>query len=134
METSPVRVRGFDHLVLRVRNIERSLAFYLGDLGLEPERLDEWRAGSVPFPSARISQTALIDFIEAAEDDRRGSNVDHFCLVVERIDWDAVVTSGRFRVAGRPATRFGAQGTAVSLYVLDPDDNTVELRWYPVDT
>jgi catechol-2,3-dioxygenase len=30
-----------------------------------------------------------------------------------------------------PVKRFGARGTALSVYVQDPDGNTVELRWYP---
>ncbi|WP_433435957.1 hypothetical protein [Nonomuraea sp. CA-141351] len=30
--------------------------------------------------------------------------------------------------------RFGARGEAQSVYVKDPDGNTVELRWYPQDT
>jgi hypothetical protein len=30
-------------------------------------------------------------------------------------------------------SRFGAQGTATSVYVRDSDGNTVELRWYPQD-
>ena len=47
-------VIGFDHLVLRCADVERSLAFYLGQLGLEPVRVAEWRRGDVLFPSARI--------------------------------------------------------------------------------
>ncbi|MFI0791923.1 VOC family protein [Micromonospora rubida] len=51
---SAVRVTGFDHLVLTVADVERSLAFYCGTLGLEPVRVDRWRAGEAPFPSVRI--------------------------------------------------------------------------------
>jgi catechol 2,3-dioxygenase-like lactoylglutathione lyase family enzyme len=38
--------------------------------------------------------------------------------------------SGRFEVLDGPATRYGAQGDGTSLYVRDPDGNTVELRYY----
>lgn len=62
-----------------------------------------------------------------------GSNVDHLCLVVEPLDWQEVVDSGVFTVLDGPGERFGARGTAQSLYVRDPDGNTVELRWYPQD-
>ncbi|MFJ8545805.1 VOC family protein [Streptomyces sp. NPDC093586] len=128
-----MRVIGFDHLVLNVADIERSLAFYTGPLGLEPVRAEEWRAGEAPFPSVRVSPTTIIDLVEASADGPRGSNVDHVCLVVEPLDWQQVVDSGVFTVVDGPGERFGARGTAVSLYVADPDGNTVELRWYPQD-
>lgn len=59
--------------------------------------------------------------------------MDHLCLVVEPLDWHEVVESGVFTVVDGPGTRFGARGDAQSLYVLDPDGNTIELRWYPED-
>ncbi|MEU9593559.1 VOC family protein [Streptomyces sp. NPDC048193] len=126
-----MRVIAFDHLVLNVADVERSLTFYTGPLGLEPVRVEEWRAGKAPFPSVRVSPTTIIDLVKASAGGARGSNVDHICLVVEPLDWQQVVDSGVFTVLDGPGERFGARGTAVSLYVEDPDGNTVELRWYP---
>ncbi|MGI5133929.1 MULTISPECIES: VOC family protein [unclassified Streptomyces] len=126
-----MRVIGFDHLVLNVADMERSLAFYTGHLGLQPVRVGEWRAGKAPFPSVRVSPTTIIDLVEAPAERPEGSNVDHICLVVEPLDWQQVIDSGVFTVVDGPGERFGAQGIAVSLYVQDPDGNTVELRWYP---
>lgn len=126
-----MRVIGFDHLVLNVADIERSLDFYCGPLGLEPVRVDAWRAGEAPFPSVRVSPTTIIDLVRAPADEPRGANVDHICLVVEPLDWQQVIESGEFTVLDGPGNRFGAQGTAQSVYVRDPDGNTVELRWYP---
>ncbi|GHD92845.1 VOC family protein [Streptomyces naganishii] len=128
-----MRVIGFDHLVLNVADIERSLAFYTGPLGLQPVRVEEWRAGKVSFPSVRVSPTTIIDLVTAPAGRPRGSNVDHICLVVEPLDWQQVIDSGTFTVVDGPGKRSGARGTAVSLYVQDPDGNTVELRWYPED-
>ena len=128
-----MRVIAFDHLVLNVADIERSLAFYTGPLGLQPVRVEEWRAGEVPFPSVRVSPTTIIDLVEAPAEQPGGSNVDHICLVVEPLDWQQVIDSGVFTVLDGPGRRFGAQGSALSLYVQDPDGNTVELRWYPQD-
>ncbi|MEU5528582.1 VOC family protein [Micromonospora chersina] len=125
---STVRVTGFDHLVLAVTDIERSLSFYCDTLGLAPVRVDRWRAGEVPFPSVRVNADTIIDLVRGEPD---GSNVDHFCLVVEPLDWAEVVESGVFTVLTGPVPRFGARGTATSIYVRDPDGNTVELRWYP---
>jgi|SRR5581483_10749411 len=124
-----MRVIGFDHLVLKVADVERSLGFYCGTLGLEPVRVAEWREGKVPFPSVRVSPTAIIDLVRRPHGEE-GSNVDHFCLVVEPLDWAQMIAEGRLDVVEGPGSRFGAQGTAESVYIHDPDGNTVELRWY----
>ncbi|ARF79402.1 VOC family protein [Kitasatospora aureofaciens] len=125
-----MRVVALDHLVLNVADIERSLAFYTGLLGLEPVRVEEWRAGKVSFPSVRVSPGTIIDLFDRP---RHESNVDHICLTVEPLDWQEVVDSGVFTVLDGPGPRYGARGTGTSLYVQDPDGNTVELRWYPQD-
>lgn len=53
--------------------------------------------------------------------------------MTEPLDWQEVIDSGVFTVLDGPSRRFGARGIAISLYVRDPDGNTVELRWYPRD-
>lgn len=128
--TTTVRVTGFDHLVLNVRDVERALEFYCGRLGLEPVRVERWRAGEVPFPSVRVTPDTIIDLVAK---ERGESNVDHICLVVAPLDWPEVIDSGAFTVLEGPVERFGARGVATSIYVRDPDGNTVELRWYPQD-
>ncbi|MBO1420291.1 VOC family protein [Streptomyces sp. FH025] len=125
-----MRVKAFDHLVLNVGDIERALEFYSGLLGLEPVRVEEWRAGEAPFPSVRVTPETIIDLVHRP---RQESNVDHICLTVEPLDWQEVIDSGAFTVLEGPSPRYGARGTATSLYVQDPDGNTVELRWYPED-
>jgi catechol 2,3-dioxygenase-like lactoylglutathione lyase family enzyme len=125
-----MRVIAFDHVVLNVQDVERSLAFYCGPLGLEPVQAEEWRAGQVPFPSVRVTPETIIDLVAK---DRGESNVDHICLVVEPLDWQAVIDSGTFTVLEGPVDRYGARGDAQSIYVQEPDGNTVELRWYPQD-
>ncbi len=122
-----IRVIGLDHVVLNVGDVERSLAFYCGELGLEPVRVEEWRRGEAPFPSARVDAHTILDLLAAP---RTGVNADHLCLVVEPVDLAGVEASGRFEVVDGPATRFGARGNGTSLYVRDPDGNTVELRHY----
>ncbi|MFI1103823.1 VOC family protein [Streptomyces melanogenes] len=125
-----LRVKDFDHLVLNVQDVERALDFYTGPLGLEPVRVEEWRVGKVPFPSVRVSPTMIIDLFDRP---RGESNVDHICLVVDPLDWQQVIDAGTLNVLEGPVSRFGARGSATSVYVQDPEGNTVELRWYPED-
>ncbi|HTD49106.1 MAG TPA: VOC family protein [Acidimicrobiia bacterium] len=128
-----VQVIGLDHLVLRCRDVEASLAFYCGELGLAPDRVDEWRRGEVPFPSARVDATTLIDLFpgpggHADPTDVSDRNMDHVCLVIRSVDLD--VLAARFAGSRRADGLYGAQGVASSVYVHDPDGNTVELRSY----
>jgi catechol 2,3-dioxygenase-like lactoylglutathione lyase family enzyme len=116
-----------DHVVLLVDDVERSVAWYRDVLSLEVLRLDEWRAGRVPFPSVRVDEGTIIDILAGP---RTGRNVDHLCLVVAPTDLGEVAASGRFDVVDGPARRWGARGDGTSLYVRDPDGNVVELRHY----
>ena len=127
-----VRVVGLDHVVLRCADIEASLAFYCDELGLTPDRVDEWRRGETFFPSARIDATTLIDLFPAPPGwdptATHEPNMEHFCLVIAPADLDALAE--RFPGSKRADNLYGAQGLASSLYVQDPDGNTVELRSY----
>jgi catechol 2,3-dioxygenase-like lactoylglutathione lyase family enzyme len=122
-----IRVTGLDHIVLNVSDVERSLAFYCGTLGMEAVRVEEWRRGEAPFPSARVDGGTIVDLFRL---ERTGENANHFCLVVAPTDFDSVKASGQFEVVDGPGRRFGARGDGTSLYVKDPDGNTVELRYY----
>ena len=122
-----MRVHELDHVVLDVADVERSLAWYTGLLGLDGDRVEQWRAGEVPFPSVRVHAGCIIDLFRS---DRTGENMNHLCLVVDRTDVDAVAADDRFTVVDGPGPRYGARGNGWSIYVVDPDGNTVELRSY----
>ena len=122
-----MRVTALDHIVLNVADAHRSLAFYMGTLGLEPERVEEWEAGEVFFPSVRVDERTVLDLMELPRD---GQNTDHFCLVVDD-DVDDLAAAGGLDIVDGPDDRWGARGVARSIYLKDPDGNTVELRRYP---
>ena len=122
-----MHVHELDHIVLNVGDVERSLAWYTDLLGLAPDRVDEWRAGDVPFPSVRINERCIIDLFAV---ERSGENLNHLCLVVDPADVDAVAADDRFEIVDGPGRRWGARGDGRSVYVRDPDGNTVELRAY----
>lgn len=130
------KVRDIDHVVLRVKDLERMVTFYCETLGCSVARrrpelgLVHLRAGS-----------ALIDLVPVegplglkggAAPGREARNMDHLCLRVEPFDVETIVRhleSCRARV-GEIAERFGAQGVGMSVYVYDPEDNLVELKGY----
>jgi catechol 2,3-dioxygenase-like lactoylglutathione lyase family enzyme len=122
-----VRTKGIDHYVLHVADAERSVAWYGEVLGLQPERLDEWRKKEVLFVSLRVDPTTIIDLLQTP---RTGENVNHVAFVVEDVDLDELAASGTVEVDSGPADLWGAQGTGRGLYIRDPDGNLVELRTY----
>jgi len=127
MQPTTVTVTDIDHLVLECADVETTLGWYQERLGLAPVRVDEWRAGTVPFPSVRVNDHTIIDLIAGAP---TAGRLDHLCLVVAPTDLDEVAASGEFEVVEGPTTRFGARGMGTSLYVRDPDGTVVELRYY----
>lgn len=122
-----MRTTAVDHLVLVSPDPERLVAWYRDELGLAPERLEEWRRGEALFVSLRVSDASLIDVLTG---ERTGTNVDHVALVVEDVDLDELAASNRFDIEMGPADLFGARGTGRGLYIRDPDGNRVELRTY----
>jgi catechol 2,3-dioxygenase-like lactoylglutathione lyase family enzyme len=132
-----IAIRGIDHIVLPVADVERALAFYHGVLGLPVEREAEFRAGRVGFPSVRVDDHFVIDLSPRAADEPApaGHNLDHFCLVIDAEDMDAVVAElerHAVPILRPPVPRWGAQGIGTSLYVADPDGNRLEIRSYRV--
>lgn len=131
MPSPPLRVAGLDHFVLRVRDLDASIAFYREVLGLPIEMLDEYRAGSRPFVSARVGGQ-LIDLVPDSTYDGAAGGLLHFCVRVEGPLADAVLP--RVRAAGvdviedQPLIRLGATGYGPSIYVRDPDGYVVELK------
>ena len=131
-----VKITEMDHIVLRVKDVEESLRFYTQVLGMSAERVEQWRAGEIRFPSARINADTIIDFFASDQEPiaREGiKNQDHYCMVIEKTDMEAL--KAKFEALGvdiqaGPGKRWGSHGDGISLYIYDPDDNVVELRHY----
>src|ERR671932_740825 len=128
-------IRGVDHIVLKVADVDRSLAFYKDALGLASEREADFRAGKVGFPSVRVDEGFIIDLFPLKDGAAppRDANVDHFCLVTDAEDLMPLVAHLEQRgveILRGPKPRWGAQGLAMSVYLLDPDGNRVEIRTY----
>jgi catechol 2,3-dioxygenase-like lactoylglutathione lyase family enzyme len=121
-------IQGIDHVVLIVRDVERSAAWYRDRLGLEPARLEEFRRGETPFASMRISAAQVIDLLPG---EPSGKNIDHVALVLDpSVNLEKLVASGDFEVRAGPMRIWGAQGYGMGLYVADPDGHVIELKSY----
>lgn len=125
-----MRVIGFDHVVLICRDVEASLDFYAGALGLEAIDADEWRNGKAFFPSVRVDESTILDLLQGQPD---GKDTDHICLVIEPTDLHELAERTDLDVVEGPVQRGGARGQGWSIYVLDPDAHLVELKQYGVD-
>jgi glyoxylase I family protein len=133
------KITELDHIVLNVSDIERSLRFYIEVLGLQGERVEDFRAGKVGFPSVRINDATIIDLFPLGSSAVRAAgakndgNLNHFCLVVSAQDFSGIVdylAANEIQVREGPVSRWGARGRATSVYFLDPDGNEVEIRSY----
>ncbi len=122
-------IKGLDHVVLRVADLDRAVRFYCEVLGCREER----RLESIGLVQLRAG-ASLIDLVPAGgAPEVAGGNMDHFALRIEPFDETAL----RAHLAahgvdvGEVATRYGAEGSGPSLYIQDPDGNTVELKGPP---
>jgi catechol 2,3-dioxygenase-like lactoylglutathione lyase family enzyme len=135
-----LRINKLDHIVLSVADIDKSLDFYGGVLGLQPERVDDFRAGKIRFPSIRVNDATIIDLFpregEAPSADFV-QNLNHFCLVWQEDKVEDVIDYLRqhgVETERPPSHAWGAQGRGTSIRVRDPDGNLVELRVYSSDS
>ncbi|MFN4089472.1 MAG: VOC family protein [Alphaproteobacteria bacterium] len=123
----PFRIRALDHVVLRVRDMDRMIRFYVDVLGCSEER----RVASIGLVQLRAG-SALIDLVPG-RGPAEGRNVDHFALTVE--PYDEPVLRAHLAAAGastgESGSRYGAEGEGPSLYLDDPEGNTVELKGPP---
>lgn len=134
-----IQITALDHIVLNVGDIDRSLKFYTEVLGLQGERINEFQAGKVGFPSVRINAATIIDLFPnkdrapADGGEKTNGNLNHFCLVVENAEFAGVVDhlkENQITIREGPVSRWGARGRATSVYFLDPDGNEIEIRAY----
>lgn len=129
-----IEIQGIDHVVLRVRDADASCSFYCNILGCSVEK----RNDAIGLIHLRAG-ACLIDLVPlagplgsagGAGPGVDGRNVDHICLRVSEYDPRTVMK--HLDAQGidyePPASRYGAGGEGISIYLKDPDGNGIELR------
>ncbi|MCH9670928.1 MAG: VOC family protein [Gammaproteobacteria bacterium] len=127
-----------DHVVVRANDVAATVSFYRDALGCEVER--ELDIGLVQLRAGR----SLIDIVPVdSELGRKGGdppsvtsprrNMDHFCLRLNPFDETAIRAhlDKHGVTAGPVSRRYGADGFGASIYLTDPEGNTVELKGPP---
>jgi glyoxylase I family protein len=133
----PFHIKQIDHVVLRIRDLGASRYFYCDVLGCTMDKVQDkiglWqvRAGSSLIDL--IPLDGALGSIGGAGPGKEGRNVDHFALQIDSFD-DAAI---RAHLAAHDIAitdsgqRYGAEGDGPSIYILDPDGNSVELKGPP---
>jgi len=132
-----IRIREIDHVVLRVIDLPGMLRFYCDVLGCTIER-EQSALGLWQLRAGR----SLLDLVPVngelgrkggAPPGVEGRNMDHVCFRVEPFDARAIMDHlARHGVAtGDVEARYGAEGRGPSIYVNDPEGNTIELKGPP---
>ena len=133
----PFTLKQIDHVVLRIRDLQKSLAFYRDVLGCPVDKVQDgiglWqvRAGSSLIDL--IPLDGVLGKMGGAGPQKQGRNVDHFALQITPFDEAKI----RAHLAAHHVTitdsgqRYGAEGDGPSIYILDPDGNSVELKGPP---
>jgi catechol 2,3-dioxygenase-like lactoylglutathione lyase family enzyme len=133
-----------DHIVLWVADPLESVEWFEQVLGVAGARVEEFRAGKVPFPSIRLSAGSLIDLMPMkmaamlnaipGAAGSAGNKVNHVCLSMSRARYDELRARLTAHGVATPVTMkdsFGAQGSAPeAFYFGDPDGNVFEARYY----
>ena len=128
-------VARIDHVVLRTSKINEMLNFYCEVLGCKVEResspefgITQLRAGDALIDLVRVD--SKIGKLGGGPPSKTENNMDHFCLQLKMISEKEIrnhLESNNIDV-GEFSDRYGAQGTGRSVYINDPEGNTVELR------
>ena len=129
-----IAIRDIDHVVLRVRDLAQSLAFYRDVLGcrveLERPQIGLWQLRAGRSMLDLVPVDGKLGAAGGAPPGKEGRNVDHVCFRVDPFDESAIrahLTSHGVQ-AGSTEQRVGAEGMGPSIYIEDPDGNVIELK------
>ncbi|WP_342360823.1 VOC family protein [Terrarubrum flagellatum] len=119
---------GIGHVAIRVKDVARTLNFYVGKLGFEEMlRLD--RDGRLWLLYLRITETQYLEVFPEGEGDRASGKeavgFNHICLQVSDID-AAVAELAKLEIPLTNPLKTGLDGNRQA-WIEDPDGHRIEL-------
>src|SRR5215471_6798574 len=122
-----MKIERIDHLNLTVGDIERSVEFYGRVLGMKAESMGEGRA-AIYFGQQKIHLDAAGGRTAMSGEKRMPA---HICFITEAPIDEVKAHLESCGVAVRmEGPRAGAVGTIQSVYIDDPDRNSIEISCY----
>ncbi len=129
-EKTMFKLKSIDHLVLTVKNIDKTVEFYAKVLGMEKEIFKENRV-ALKFGFQKINLHQLgNEFEPKALNVKSGSADLCFISEVSIEDFKNHIQSFNIELIEGPVKRTGARGEIISIYLRDPDGNLVEISNY----
>ena len=125
-----VKIERLDHMVLTVRDIEATIAFYSNILGMQPVTFGKGMR-ALSFGQQKFNLHPA-DAPYTPHADKPLPGTADICLVTQSpiADLLAALHSAGVAVEVGPVPRYGALGRMTSVYFRDPDANLVEVSNY----
>jgi catechol 2,3-dioxygenase len=121
-----ITVSKVGHLVIRVRDLSRALAFYEGVLGLHEVARRDFGEGPMVFLSTGNAHHDLA-LVEARGPVQRGAALHHFALKVGDSLDDLAHARDALNDAGVTVHMTLDHRVSQGVYITDPDSNMIEL-------
>ncbi|WP_415922147.1 VOC family protein [Tateyamaria sp. SN6-1] len=125
------KLTSLDHLVLTVRDLDTTIAFYRDVLGMDHapfQVADGSTRHALRFGPHKINlHRAGAEFEPKAQSPAPGTADLCFLTDVPIDDWQAHLRATGTDIEDGPVPRSGARGPITSLYIRDPDGNLIEI-------
>jgi len=123
-----------DHLGVKVTDLDRSIKFYTELFGFELVDRRMLGSGDVEAAALKVGDSLIFLLYNpqfGPHSPEGPGGVDHFCLTFSQDNFDSILARMKklnVRMIGDLSNRTGATGRSPSQYILDPDNNQIEVK------
>lgn len=123
-------IENLDHLVLTVKDIDKTIRFYTDVLGMKKEIFKNSRV-ALKYSNQKINLHQLGSEFEPKATNVKEGSADLCFIVKENINEIVKFLENKdIKILEGPVYRTGALGSIYSIYINDPDGNLIELSNY----
>ena len=125
-----MHITHIDHLVITVKDINKTIRFYESVLGMEKEMFGEGRV-SLKFGNQKINVHQKGNKFEPRAKIPTPGSAD-LCFITDTEISQTIehIKSKGIEIIEGPVERTGAEGPILSIYFRDPDSNLIEVAYY----